>query len=139
MFNFLNQFAFLVAQVGGSPSGGAAKEAVDSPAGDEPSSFFSQILIFAPAILGVMLVYFLLSSRPQKKQQAKAKELLDSVKKNDRVLTAGGILGTVVNKDDNEYLTIRVDDSSNVKLQVLKSSIVRVVKDDDEKSDAKKS
>ena len=133
MMNFLNQIAFLLAQNGASPSGTAEDTPVD--AANEPS-LFGNLLMFAPAILGVMLVYFLLAGRPQKKQQAKAQELLEGIKKNDRVLTAGGILGTVVNKDE-EYITIRVDDSSNAKLQVIKSSIVRVISDEPSKTESK--
>jgi len=118
----------------GDKAAGAKPEGGDQPA--EPG-LFGQLLMFAPAILMVMIVYFLLAGRPQQKQQAKAKELLNNLKKNDRIVTAGGILGTVVGiREDNDYVTLRVDESSNTKMQVMKASIVRVVKDDKEKEDA---
>ena len=54
------------------------------------------------------------------------------LKKNDKVVTAGGILGTVVNhRSDAEYVTLRVDEASNSKMQILAKSIVRVVSDED--------
>jgi len=131
--NIWHRFTWFFAQMG-DKAAGAKPEGGDQPA--EPG-LFGQLLMFAPAILMVMIVYFLLAGRPQQKQQAKAKELLNNLKKNDRIVTAGGILGTVVGiREDNDYVTLRVDESSNTKMQVMKASIVRVVKDDKEKEDA---
>ena len=125
--SLINQFSWFLAQMGDK----AAEKAPDPNQAADPG-FFGNILMFAPAILMVMLVYFLLSGRPQQKQQAKSKELLENLKKNDRVLTAGGILGTVVNiREDNDYVTLRVDEGSNTRMQILTTSIVKVIKDED--------
>jgi preprotein translocase subunit YajC len=71
-------------------------------------------------------------ARPKNKAQAKTSDLLANLKKNDKVVTAGGILGTVVNhRSDAEYVTLRVDEATNSKMQVLAKSIVRVVSDED--------
>ena len=84
--------------------------------------------------MAVMLVYFIMMARPKNKAQAKTSDLLANLKKNDKVVTAGGILGTVVNhRSDAEYVTLRVDEASNSKMQVLAKSIVRVVSDEDAK------
>jgi preprotein translocase subunit YajC len=73
--------------------------------------------------------------RPQQKETAKTKQKLANLKKNDRVVTAGGIIGTIVNtKADTEYMTIRIDETNNVKMQILKQSVVRVMTDDDQKN-----
>jgi len=79
------------------------------------------------------VLYMLMSAKPQDgKGSASKSELLANLKKNDQVLTAGGILGTVVNhRSDAEYVTLRVDDSSGSRMQVLATSIVRVVTDED--------
>ncbi len=75
------------------------------------------------------------TSRPQQKETAKTKQKLANLKKNDRVVTAGGIIGTIVNtKADTEYMTIRIDETNNVKMQILKQSVVRVMTDDDQKN-----
>ena len=57
--------------------------------------------------------------------------MLSAVKKNDRVLTAGGIYGVVaaVNRESDE-VTIKVDETSNTKLRMTLSSIARVIGDD---------
>ena len=83
--------------------------------------------------MAVMLLYFIMTAKPQQKGQERASELLANLKKNDKVVTAGGILGTVVNyRSDSEFVTVRIDDSNNGRLQVLATSIVRVVSENDE-------
>ncbi len=77
-----------------------------------------------------MLFYFMLYL-PNKRQKAERANLLGSLKKNDRVVTIGGILGTVANTTDDE-VTIKVDD--NTKIRLLRSSIQRVVVPEKEKS-----
>ena len=100
---------------------------------EEPGGLFGNLGFFLPAMLGVMVLYMLMSAKPQDgKGSASKSELLANLKKNDQVLTAGGILGTVVNhRSDAEYVTLRVDDSSGSRMQVLATSIVRVVTDED--------
>ena len=86
--------------------------------GVNPMHFIIQIgLIF-------FIFYFLLI-RPQRKKQAEHKQLLSELKKNDAVVTAGGIHGTIVNVKDNTVV-VRVDD--NVKIEVQKDCISSVKK-----------
>ena len=62
--------------------------------------------------------------------------MLDKLKKNDEVVTAGGILGTIVNiRDGGEIITIRVDENTNTKMKVLKKSVIRVLTGEEKKSD----
>ena len=74
-------------------------------------------LITIVLIIGVF--YFLLI-RPQKKAQEDHKKMLASLKKNDEVVTSGGIHGTIANVKETT-VTLKVDD--NVKIEVQKSSI----------------
>ena len=88
-----------------------------------------------PAMLAIMVLYFLLMVRPQQQEQSKVSEKLANLKKNDRVVTAGGILGTVVSsRAESEYTTIKIDEASNTKMQIRTTSIVRVLTDEDQKS-----
>jgi preprotein translocase subunit YajC len=77
-------------------------------------------LITIVLIIGVF--YFLLI-RPQKKTQEEHKKMLESLKKNDEVITVGGIHGSIANVKDHT-VTLKVDD--NVKIEVQKSSIASV-------------
>ncbi|MFA5143906.1 MAG: preprotein translocase subunit YajC [Candidatus Omnitrophota bacterium] len=72
-----------------------------------------------PIILIFVIFYFLLI-RPQKKQQDEHRKMIASLKRNDEVITSGGIHGTIVNVKDHT-VTLKVDD--NVKVEVQKSSI----------------
>lgn len=78
-----------------------------------PHLFFLQIVL----IFGV--IYFLLI-RPQKRAQDEHKKMIAGLKKNDEVITSGGIHGTIVNVKDHS-ITLKVDD--NVKIEVQKNSI----------------
>ena len=68
---------------------------------------------------------------PQKERDS----LVTSMKKNDEVLTASGIIGIIAQVKDDEVI-LKVDESSNVRLRVLKSAIVRIVKPKEPVKDA---
>ena len=80
------------------------------------------IFSFLPVILIFIVFYFLLI-RPQKNAQDEHKKMIASLKKNDEVITSGGIHGTVANVKDTT-LTLKVDD--NVKIEVQRSSIASI-------------
>ena len=114
----------------------SAAEAAPDAAGKEAApGFFSEMQYMLPAMLAIMVLYFLLMVRPQQQEQSKVSEKLANLKKNDRVVTAGGILGTVVtSRSESEYTTIKIDEASNTKMQIRTTSIVRVLTDEDLKS-----
>jgi preprotein translocase subunit YajC len=78
------------------------------------------LLNLMPVILIFVVFYFLLI-RPQKKSQDEHKKMVAGLKKNDEVITAGGIHGTIMNVKDST-VTLKVDD--NVKIEIQKSSIM---------------
>ena len=79
-----------------------------------------------PIVLIFFVMYFMLI-RPQQQQQKKTEKMQKELKKNDEVVTYGGIHGTVVNLKE-EIVTLRVDD--NVRLDVDRTAISRLVKAD---------
>jgi preprotein translocase subunit YajC len=87
--------------------------------------------------LAIGFLFYLLLIRPQRRQQAQRQAMLAAVKKNDRVITAGGIYGVVANVHaEADEVTIKVDETTNTKLRVTLSSIARVLADEvsDDKS-----
>ena len=74
-----------------------------------------------------------MSGRRQKRDQ---RNLLDNLKLHDKVVTHSGILGSVVNIAGAE-VTLKVDETTNSRMRVLKSSIASVVKIADEPKEAK--
>ncbi len=78
----------------------------------------------------IFIIMYVLMIRPQKKKEKERKAMISNVKKNDRVVTIGGIHGTVVTVKDNDVV-LKVDESSNAKLKFSKSAIARVVNQGD--------
>jgi len=108
-----------------------AQEAQEkAPAGEEVAPGAGDVFgrLVPPMILIGVVWYFILL-RPQLQERKKAQSLRDTLKKNDKIITIGGIIGTVTNlSPDGSEVTIRVDD--NAKLKVLRSSIQTVVSDE---------
>jgi preprotein translocase subunit YajC len=73
-----------------------------------------------PLVFIFVIFYFLLI-RPARKRQKDVQKMLDNLKSGDRVITSGGLLGTIVAVDRN-IVQLRVADK--VKVDVTKSSIV---------------
>jgi len=85
---------------------------------------------FVPALLIVVGLFYFLMIRPERRKQATHRALLEGLKKNDRVVTIGGISGVVVNvQRDADEVTIKVDESTNTKLRMSFSAISRVLAD----------
>jgi preprotein translocase subunit YajC len=85
-----------------------------------------------PLVLIFLLFYFLIM-RPERRKQSDHKSLLESLKKNDRVITIGGIYGVVANvQRDDDRVTLKIDEANNTKVEVTFNSIARVITEDAE-------
>lgn len=83
-----------------------------------------------PLLIILMLGYFLLV-RPQQREQANRRQMIEQLKKNDRVVTIGGIYGVVTNvRRDADEVTIKVDETSNTKLRMTLSAVSKVLGED---------
>ena len=89
---------------------------------DEMTAMFAN---FAPIILMVLIFYFLLY-RPQKRAHDERNKMLDALKVGNRVITLGGIYGTIVNLTD-EIVTVKIADK--VEVEVSRNAINGVVED----------
>ena len=79
-------------------------------------------------LLGLMFWFMIL--RPQNRKRREHEAELKKLKVHDRVVTAGGILGTVVEATaDSDELTIRIDEANNTRMRILRSAISRKVTD----------
>jgi preprotein translocase subunit YajC len=89
--------------------------------GTQPNPTGSMLQMFGTfAILGVMFYFVLI--RPQQKKAREHSELVKTMKPGDRVLTGGGIVGTVVSVKE-KTVSIR---SADTKLEVLKSAVSEI-------------
>jgi len=120
MFNHL---MILLAQGGQPPAGG------QQPAG---GLFDSPIMFLLP--VGIVLFYFLFL-RPMRRQEQERNSLLSNIKKNDKVITNAGIYGTVISVAEKEdEIVVKVDD--NVRLKMVKNSILRNLTNEEAAKDA---
>ncbi len=101
---------------GGTGTPGAADTAA-------PASGNSSFLIIMLLIVGGMIVFSLMGGRKERK---KREQMLSTIKKHDRVLTVGGILGSVVELKDDTII-IKVDETTNTRLTVSKTAISQVL------------
>lgn len=90
-----------------------------------PQAQGNPILSFLPLIVMFVIFYFLLI-RPQQKRQKELAEVIKNLKKGDRVVAAGGIIGTVQTLQD-DYVVLRVGDQ-DTKIEVLRNSIQELKK-----------
>ncbi|NKB49131.1 MAG: preprotein translocase subunit YajC [Alphaproteobacteria bacterium] len=79
---------------------------------------------FFPIILIFVVFYFLLI-RPQQRKVKQHRDMLSVVKRGDRVLTGGGIIGTVTRVKDNDELVVEIADG--VKISVLRGTLSDVI------------
>ena len=81
-------------------------------------------------------MFYVLLILPQRKEQSSRKQMLENLKKNDKVITVGGAIGIVADiPQDGEYVTLKFGD--NTRIQFLRSSIQRVISSETEtKADA---
>src|SRR5579872_5801885 len=98
--------------------------AADDKAGQGTEGF----MMFAP-LIAIGIVFYFLLLRPQRKEQASREAMLAALKKNDKVLTIGGVIGSVANiSPDGQEVTLKVDDNTRIKF--IRSSIQRVMQSD---------
>ncbi len=117
------------------PAAGAPGAAIEGQAADggalpagasrQQSTAGSNMLLFGMLLFfGFLVITTMMQSRKEKKRKA---ELLRSISRHDRVQTLGGIIGTVVDMSDNEIL-LRVDESTNSRVRVTRSSVAQILK-----------
>ena len=85
-----------------------------------------------PMLLAIFAVFYFFMIRPQQKKQKETQNMLGGLAKGDKVVTIGGITGTIVNikakkdeKDSEDTVVLKVSDTT--KIEFIRSSIARIV------------
>jgi len=114
-------------RIGSEPvqtDGEATTTVPDTPGGapqGAPQKTPSLLTTLLPFIL-IMVVMYVLMFRGPRKQQQQHKQMVQSLKKNDRIRTIGGIFGTIVDIRGDEVV-VKVDEQNNTKIKVSVSAI----------------
>jgi len=95
----------------------AYAQAADGAGGGGLGSFLPIILIFA--------VFYFLLIRPQQKKQKEHRNMLGQVRRGDRVIMGGGIMGTVTKVIDDNEITVEIADG--VKVRVQRALVAQVI------------
>ncbi len=106
-----------------------------SPAYAQDGDMATTAMQFVPLLLIFGVFYFLLI-RPQQQKQKEMRNMLSQLKRNDRVITGGGILGTVqkvtttTDKDGKQVASneIEIEIAPNVRVTVLRDTISAVIR-----------
>ena len=107
--------------------GAVGAMAQSAPAQRPKGGFGDPTFIFMMAVM-FAIIYFLML-RPQQKKQKETQNMLNNLKKGDKVLTIAGIIGTVGNVKDS---TVMVKVADNTVLEFKKAAISAVLNDDKE-------
>jgi|LakMenEpi03Aug12_release.lakeMendotaPanAssembly.Ray.scaffolds.fasta_scaffold2920570_1 preprotein translocase subunit YajC len=90
-----------------------------------PGGMAEMIATFTPMLV-ILGIFYLLVIRPQQSREANRQAQLERVKKDDEVVTIGGLIGTVVSlTEDRKEVTLKIAD--NTRVRVLRSAIQSIV------------
>ena len=85
------------------------------------------VLLQLPYFIAIFLIIYFLLIRPQQQRQKQLDRMLKNLKKGDRVVTSGGIIGTVIGLEDTKAVLRIAEDT---KVEFTKASIVQVLAGD---------
>jgi preprotein translocase subunit YajC len=110
---------------------GLLAQAGDAAAPDAGGNQGGSPLSMLPALVMIVVLFYFLMIRPERRKQATHRKLLQELKKNDRVVTVGGMYGVVMNvQRDSDEVTLKIDEANNTKIRVTFASIARVLGDE---------
>jgi preprotein translocase subunit YajC len=95
------------------------------PGPEGPAGLLRSPLV--PLVL-VLVIFWWVMSRGRSKERRRYEQMLAALKKNDRVQTIGGLIGTVVDVRDN-VVVLKVDEASNTKIHFNRTAIKEVLHD----------
>jgi preprotein translocase subunit YajC len=98
-----------------------------APAG--APSIVDQLLQMLPMFVMIVVIFYFVIYRPQKQQRDKHKAMISDLKKGDKVVTTGGIWGTVTNIG-KETVTLQV--AENTKVKLMRDHIARLRGDEND-------
>ena len=87
--------------------------------GNGGGGMFSTLIMFAL----IILIFYFMILRPQQKRQKEREKMLTEIQKGDKVVTVGGIHGTILSVDEKTFL---VQIAENVKVKVDRSAVSSV-------------
>jgi len=113
----MNEFFMFLLQDGQAPAGGGG-------------GIWQMLIIFIP----IIAIFYFLIIRPQNKKQKETQRMLSALKKGDRVVTIGGVHGTIQSVKEQTVI-IKVDDNTKIEFSRSAVSNIEVVSKEEEKEE----
>ena len=118
-----------------------------APPPEGADSGSGSLLALLPPMIMMFLIFYFILIRPQQKKQKQHREMLEALRRGDRIVTAGGIVGTITKANETD-LTVEI--AKEVKVRVMRAMISDVLakteardaeseEDDEDDEDKKKS
>ncbi|MFW6065711.1 MAG: preprotein translocase subunit YajC [Planctomycetota bacterium] len=94
----------------------------EGPAGPRPDGGLLSGWTLPLLLIGVLVLMYVWMGRSRKKQEQKRKEMLSTLKKGDKIMSIGGVLGTVIEARPDE-LVVKVDEANNVRMRFARWAV----------------
>lgn len=90
------------------------------PSSGEGPGLMSNVILFG----SIILIFYFMIIRPQQKRAKERQKLIDSMKKGDKVITSGGMYGTIAGLDEK---TVLVEIADKIKVKLDRSAIATII------------
>lgn len=109
-----------------APAGTAAAPA-GAPATQAPSDPGAGAFIMPLLLMGgLLLMMYFMVIRPKRREEVQRNQMIDALKKGDKIITVGGVIGTVTDLRD-DHVVVKVDETNNTRIHFSKLAVQRVV------------
>lgn len=115
----------------GAPPSAATTSAPGGTAPPKPGAPDTTFILFFGVMIALMVFMMVSRSKREKREREARKQLLDNLAKNDRVMTIGGVVGTVVAVKESTVV-LKVDESTNTRMTFARRAIQQVLAGDEE-------
>lgn len=107
----------------------------DAPAPEATNPFGGQPMILMIVAMIAIMYFFMI--RPQQKREKERREMLSALSKGDRVVTNGGIIGTIIGVNEKNVV-LRVSDNPTVKMEFLRGAVSRIMESGEDSTEDSK-
>ncbi len=85
-------------------------------------------------LVGLFVLFYFIFILPERRRKTEEAKMMSSLKKNDRIVTVGGIHGMIVAApSDSDVVTVKIDEAGNTRVKLNRSAIAKIVKESDAK------
>lgn len=102
-----------------------AQEGQPAPQPDGIGAILNNPLV---PLVGLFLLFYFIFIVPERRRKADEAKMMAALKKNDRIITVGGIHGTVVSAaPESDVVTIKIDEAGSTRVKLNRSAVARIV------------